>query len=86
MFPICLCFYRSKPEDMDLQGEPVAINEDDNAFNRVEPEEVHWSTGEVFRTPVFWVLMFVRCVTSAIGTALTFYIKDIGVVSGITEL
>ena len=75
MFPICLCFYRSKPEDMGLQGEPVAINnDDDGSYNRVEEEEEDWSISEVFRTTAFWVLMFVGCEVGAVGTALTFYI------------
>ena len=75
MFPISLCFYRSKPEDIGLQGEPpVAINDDDGAYNRVEPEEEDWSISEVCRTPAFWVLMFVNCEGGAVVTALTFYI------------
>ena len=74
MFPICLCFYRSKPEDIGLQGEPVALNDDDSSFVRVEPEEEDWSISEVFRTPAFWVLMFVRCESGAVETAVTFYI------------
>ena len=52
----------------------MALNDDDSSFVRVEPEEEDWLISEVFRTPAFWVLMFVRCESGAVETAVTFYI------------
>ena len=87
MFPVALCFYRSKPVDMGLEGEPDEQDEnEDGSYARAAPVEVSWTMNEVIRTPAFWVLIFVGTEMAAVITALTFYIRDIGAVSGITEL
>ena len=89
MYPLSFCFYQSKPDDIGLSGEPVVeTNEqDDDEFQRVEEAgEVEWTVSEVIKTVPFWVLMFVACELGAVSTAMTFYIRDIGLAAGITEL
>ena len=47
---------------------------------------MNWPFNDVIKTPAFWVLLFTGCEVAAIGTALTFYIRDIGALSGITDI
>ena len=88
MFPVALCFYRSKPEDMGLDGEPVDDEEEteEDQLGRIEEEQVNWPFNEVVKTPVFWLLLITGCYSAAVPTALTYYIRDIGELSGITAI
>ena len=87
MWTIALCFFRSKPEENELEVERITVNEEENVeLLREEEQEVHWELGEVLKTPHFWVLALCGLERGAVETALVFYIRDIGAVSGITQL
>ena len=47
---------------------------------------MNWHFNEVIKTPVFWVLLITGCEASAFSTATTFYIRDIGALSGLTAI